>query len=151
MLCPGLRTGAQLLTSLSSGSTPHVGLPGSRQLHEIGCATLFSHQKHVWHQGQGARFPQGIRGACSPLPWQKMLFQEQLQAQAPRAEFNAAKSTAVPGWLMPSIPRYSQRIKGLSAASSMQQVWILPYHTKFSQESCPEFVCVDWSRVLTAC
>lgn len=76
-------------------------IPGSQQLHEIGCVTSFSHQKHFWHRGQGVTFPQGIRGAHSPLPWQKMLPLEQLR-QGHHAEFNTGRPTAVPSWQCPA-------------------------------------------------
>lgn len=138
-----------LLISLSSGSTPDVGFQALSSSIKLAA----SHQKHVWHHGQGVTFPQGIRGARSPLPWQKMLPQEQLQPWVPCAELTTARSTAVPGWLVPSVPCYSQRIKGwMLSSSTMQQVWILSYHTKLSQESCPGFVYVEWAmcRVLTA-
>lgn len=38
------------------------------------------------------------------------------------------------------------------SSSTMQQVWILPFHTKLSEESCPGFVCVEWAvcRALAA-
>lgn len=67
-----------------------------------------------------------------------------------RAELNTA-SAQLAGAQHSLLFLKDQGVDGQQSApcSTTQQVWILPYHTEFSQESSPGFVCAE--RAMCRC